>query len=96
MTEAFTSHVCVGREGETEAIKQMFERDQQGNKIEHPECFIFVPEEARAVSSTDVRRHAAETEEQKIESLQELIDKKMITTDMSLYVLDNEATLYLE
>ena len=93
--------ICIGRKGETKEVKKLWEKDLKENKVPHPENFILVPKEASDVSSTQVRSvlsnvHEAKTEDEKLKLLQKLADKKMLTSDMTKYILRNELELYLE
>ena len=92
--------LCVGRKGETGTIKERWESDLREGRVPHPDSFILIPEEADAVSSTEVRKmlndvHEAEDKENKKKAIEVLVDRNMFDRNMADYILENELGLYL-
>ena len=92
--------LCVGRKGETGPIKERWESDLSEGRVPHPDSFILIPEEADAVSSTEIRKvlndvHEAEDEAKKKEVIEVLIERNMLDQDMVDYILENESDLYM-
>ena len=89
--------VFVGRSGETERVKGLWESDLKNGKISNPGRFYFVNIETEDVSSTVIRKELKilmnyEANEKKA-MIEELIKKNYLNRNVAEYILKYEEIL---
>eukprot|EP01125_Pyxidicula_operculata_P004406 TRINITY_DN1675_c0_g1_i1.p1 TRINITY_DN1675_c0_g1~~TRINITY_DN1675_c0_g1_i1.p1 ORF type:complete len:231 (-),score=35.79 TRINITY_DN1675_c0_g1_i1:4-696(-) len=96
-----TMFVCVGRPGDTENVKKVYETDiKKGLDIEE-DYFMFADCEAEDVSSTKVRVVLEEVHNQQDQAekqriiKEKLVDTNILSQKVATYILDHEDDLYL-
>jgi hypothetical protein len=93
--------VCIGRAGESQRVQEHYSADLGANLVPDPSSFLFVTQEAGAVSSTVVRSelqrlHAAATPEEKRSAAQWLEERGFLHPLVAAYILEHERDLYLD
>ena len=92
--------VFVGRKGDTEKIRALWESDLKFGNISNPKRYFFIDTETQDVSSTKIRNDLKNLKNYEIDERMKIIEGlvlgNILNSSVGEYILKNEKSLYLE